>query len=362
MAAPGGAAVTARPPPAFRVALVVPLQGTEALYGPSCVLCSRLAAEEIDDEGGVLARPVTLRIVDGGAAPEQVASEVDRLVTTGQVDAVVGWHLSGVRQQLARRIRGRVPYVYTALYEGGEATPGVFAIGETPEIQLCPGLTWMADEIGVRRWFVIGNDYVWPRRSAAVVRRFLRDRDDVDVDDGQFVPLGTPDFGDVLRRIEHSGCDGVLMFLVGRDSVEFNRQFARHGLEDQCARFSTLMDESALRAMGAASARDVFVASGYFESLPTVESLAFGARYVRRFGPAAPVLNAPGESCYEGLRMLAGLVNRTGSADVRQLSATAEHYRHQGPRGAVLVGPARTEQSMYLATADGGDFDILATI
>ena len=352
--------MTARAPGSFRVAVVVPLQGPEALYGPSCVLCARLAAEEITEEGGVLARPVTLRIVDGGAPPERVAAEVDRLVSGGHVDAVVGWHLSAVRQRIAPRTRGRVPYVYTALYEGGEATPGVFAIGETPDQQLWPALTWMADEIGVRRWFVVGNDYVWPRRCTTQVREFLLDRDDVGVDVGEFVELGTLDFDAALGRIERSDCDGVLMFLVGQDLVEFNRQFARYGLEDQCARFSTLMDESALRVLGTESSRDVFVASGYFEALPTAESLDFGARYVRRYGPAAPVLNGPGESCYEGLRMLAGLVNRTGSTDVRRLSATAERYRYEGPRGPVLFGGARAEQSMYLATADGADFDILA--
>ena len=352
--------MSGRRPGAFRVAVVAPLQGPEAIYGPSCVLCARLAAEEIDDAGGVLARPVRLRIVDGGADPHRVAAEVDRLISTGQVDAVVGWHLSGVRRQLARRTRGRVPYVYTALYEGGEVTPGVFAIGETPEIQLRPALDWMADEIGVRRWFVIGNDYVWPARSTALVRRFLRERDDVRLDDAQFVQLGRSDFDPVLRRIESSGCDGVLTFLVGHDAVEFHRQFARRGLEDQCARFSTLMDESMLRATGAAATRDVFVASGYFEALPTPESLQFGARYVRRFGPGAPVLNGPGESCYEGLWMLADLVNRTGSDDVARLCATAENARYHSPRGTVLVDGARTEQRIYLATADDTGFDILA--
>lgn len=346
----------------FRVGLVVPLQGPAGIYGASCVLCARLAVEEINSAGGVLARPVQLRIVDGGAEVDRVASDVDRLITAGQMDAVVGWHLSAVRQRLAPRIRGRVPYVYTALYEGGESTPGVFAIGETPEIQLLPALTWMADEIGVRRWFVIGNDYAWPHRSTALTRQFLQDQDKVRIDGAAFVDLGTSAFDAVLRQIERSACDGVLMFLVGHDAVEFNRQFARRGLHDQCARFSTLMDENMLQAIGASSAQDIFVASGYFETLPTAESLQFGARYVRRFGPEAPVLNAPGESCYEGLWMLAELVNRTGSGDVDQLHATAEHSRYRGPRGNILVDPQRTEQTVYLATADHTGFDILASI
>ncbi|MEV1292249.1 substrate-binding domain-containing protein [Pseudonocardia sp. NPDC049635] len=346
----------------FTVALVIPFAGSEALYGPSCLLCAQLAAEEINAEGGILGRPVRMIVVDGGAGPSRVADEVGSLVDAGRVDAVVGWHTSAVRQRLAPRLRSRVPYVFTALYEGGETTPGVFAIGETPEIQLYPALRWMAEEIGVRRWFVVGNDYVWPRRSTELTCRFLHECGAPPLDGVEFLELGTVDFGPVLRRIESGSCDGVLMLLVGRDAVEFNRQFARRGLEDRCARFSPLMDESMLTQIGARASRDVFTAAGYFESLPTAESLGFGARYVRRFGPDAPVLNAPGESCYDGVRVLAELIERAGTAEVGPLTEAADRSCHDGPRGTVRVTGARTEQRIYLATADGADYDILASI
>jgi urea transport system substrate-binding protein len=39
---------------------------------------------------------------------------------------VVGWHISAVRELLAPRIAQRVPYVYTALYEGGNVALGSF--------------------------------------------------------------------------------------------------------------------------------------------------------------------------------------------------------------------------------------------
>lgn len=74
------------------------------------------------------------------------------LSTAGLVDAVVGWHHSSIRQAVAARIGGAIPYVYTALYEGGEVTPGVFLIGETPAFQLRPAVKWLRNEHGVRRW------------------------------------------------------------------------------------------------------------------------------------------------------------------------------------------------------------------
>ena len=95
------------------------------MFGPSCELCAQLAVEEVNAAGGMLGREVGLTLVDGSGSPQQVAGEVDGLVRSGMVDAVLGWHLSAVRQVLAPRLAARVPYVYTPLYEGGERAAGV---------------------------------------------------------------------------------------------------------------------------------------------------------------------------------------------------------------------------------------------
>src|ERR671919_2324507 len=124
--------------PTLDVALVIPLHGSAGIFGPSCELCGQLAAEEVNGLGGVLARELRLSVVDGSGPPQRVADEVGALVAAGLVDAVVGWHISAVRQAVAPRIAGRVPYVYTALYEGGEHTPGVFLSGEGPSPQVSP--------------------------------------------------------------------------------------------------------------------------------------------------------------------------------------------------------------------------------
>lgn len=349
------------PNPPFTVGLVVPSAGSEGMYGPSCVLCARLAVEELNATGGVLGRPVHLRILDGSGPPAQVAAAVGQAARTGVIDAVVGWHLSPVRVRLATALRGVVPYVFTALYEGGETTPGVVPIGETPDIQVTPALRWMADEIGVRRWAVVGNDYRWPRRSLDRARAALGAPGGPTLEHERFVPLGTTDHGAVLDDLADLDVDGVLTLLVGSDAVAFHREFARRGMEDRFARFSPLMDESMLCATGPGAVRDVFTAAGWFEAVPTAESLAFGARYARRFGPGARP-SAPGESCYEGVGVLAALVNRVGCTDPVRLSEAAADCRYVGPRGPVTVRDGRTEQRIYLAVADGSDFDVLASL
>jgi urea transport system substrate-binding protein len=343
------------------VALVIPLHGSAGMFGPSCELCAQLAAEEMNADGGVLGRELRLVPVDGSAPPLRVAGEVVRLIDAGAVDAVVGWHISAVRQAIAPRVAGRVPYVYTALYEGGERTPGVFLAGETPSRQLLPAMRWFAQEHGVRRWCVVGDDYVWPRATAAVARRYASALGGTICREA-YVPLGSEDFGSALRGVEVSQPDAVLMLLVGQDAVAFNRAFARAGLDAECLRLSTLTDENILLATGGENARGICAAAAYFEALATPESLDFRGRFTRRFGAASPTLNSLGESCYEGVLLLAALVREAGSVDVRRMCLVGDAVTYAGPRGELRMRDRHLDQRVYLAEADGLDLTVVTEL
>jgi urea transport system substrate-binding protein len=170
---------------------------------------------------------------------------------------------------------------------------------------------------------VVGDDYVWPRASARAVRRFVGSSPDVRILGEVFVPLGTEDFSAAVRRVVVSGAQGILMFLVGSDAVQFNRAFAAAGLDRRCVRLSPLMEENMLMATGAENTHELYAASGFFETLPTSSGLEFSRRYTERFGVRAPALNSMGESCFEGLTLLARLAARAGSLELDRLCGAA---------------------------------------
>ncbi len=345
----------------LQVALVIPLQGPAGIFGPSCEACAQLAVDEINAGTGVLGQELRLVLVDGGAEPERVADELDALVSAGAVDAVTGWHISAVREVVAPRIAHRVPYVYTPLYEGGERTPGVFLTGETPARQLLPSIRWMAEELGTRRWCIVGDDYVWPRGSARVARHYVN-QCGARICDEIYVGLGTEDFSGTLRRVERSGAQGVLMLLVGNDAVRFNRAFATAGFDTRMLRLSPLMEENMLVASGAAATTGIYTASGFFESAATPEALDFVGRYTAHYGPEAPLLNSMGESCYEGVRLLSALVQRADGLDVTRLCSVADTVEYGGPRGEVHLEKHHLDQRVHLASANDLQFDVVAQL
>jgi urea transport system substrate-binding protein len=345
----------------YRVALVIPLQGPAGLFGASCEAVSELAAVELNRETGLLGRPVELVVVDGGAAPAVIGRQVDHLVTRGMVDAVTGWHISAVREVVAPAIAGRIPYVYTSLYEGGEHRPGVFCSGETPADQVAPALRWLRDQLGVRRWAIVGNDYIWPWGSSDAVRSYAPALDLTLVGES-YLPLGTADFSGVVDRLAACGADGVLMLLVGQDAVAFNRSFAERGLHERMVRFSPLMEENMLLASGPAATAGLYVAASYFRSLATPGALDLVGRYVARFGPHAPPLNNAAESCYEGIRTLFALSKRAGSTDLDRMLAVADSVGYDGPRGVMHMRDGHVRQRVHLAVADDVDFEVITAI
>lgn len=346
---------------ALTVAFVVPLQGPTGIYGPSCLACGELAAAQLNAEDGIGGRRVELVVVDGGRDPESVAAEVEYLVASRQVEAVAGWHISAVRQAIVRRVGGRVVYAYAAMHEGRDDTPGVFMLGERPLNQLLPAAHWMRENVGVGRWAVVGNDYVFPRVTGATARLALQDSRSTVVSE-TYVPLGTVNFDGVLRDLATTDVDGVIMLLMGQDAAHFNRQFARRGFAERLARLSPAVEENTLLAGGSGAHERLYAAAAFFDGINTREGAALAEAYYARYGAWAPALNAVGESCYESILFLARTAQTCGGVEVADVVAMRSGTEFDGPRGLMRLDGNLLNQDVYLATADGMEFDIVDQI
>lgn len=177
-------------------------------------------------------------------------------------------------------------YAYAAMHEGRDDTPGVFMLGERPINQLLPAARWMREQLGVGRWAIIGNDYVFPRVTGTTARLALQDTTSQIVSE-TYVPLGTTNFSRVLAELPTGRIDGVIMLLMGQDSVHFNRQFARHDLADKVGRLSPAVEANTLLAGGANAHQNLYAAAAYFEGLNTFGSSELERAYYPRFGPLA---------------------------------------------------------------------------
>jgi ABC-type branched-subunit amino acid transport system substrate-binding protein len=332
--------------------------GSAGIWGPSCLASARLAEAELNQSAGIDGRPCELTIVDASDESPDVEATLIDLVQGGQVDALVGMCISSVRQRIVGAVGGSIPFVYTCLYEGGEATPGLYAIGETSQRQLRPSIAWLSARHTLRRWMLVGNDYVWPRVSHRIARACIAESGGEVVAEA-FVPFAVDDYSEVLDEIRKCRADAVLISMVGQDAIEFNRAFARAGLAPRVLRLSCAIEENQLLAMGAENTDNLHVALGYFSSLQTDANLSFKERYRGRFGERAPALNSIGQSVYEGMHFLSTLLDDESHASGGPAGRQAP-LPYSSARNAIYVGAGAIHAPMYLALAEGHWFRVLA--
>ncbi|MFZ2103353.1 MAG: substrate-binding domain-containing protein [Oricola sp.] len=332
--------------------MLVPMSGSAGIWGPSCISSAQLAIQEINRNrgtGGQAIAPLFLNSDD--SAVDALEREVSDLLEEGSIRAIVGMNVSSVRQRLNKIVRGRIPYVYTPLYEGNEHTPNVYTIGETPADQLQPAIRHLSHKLRARRWALIGNDYVWPRSSHAVAKRSLAECGGTVTFDG-YVPFGLEEAEWLVERIALTKPDIVLVSLVGQDAVEFNRAFGQMGLDRHIFRFSTAIEENILMATGAENTKRLYAASSYFSALATPENEEFKERYRSMHSGCPPVLNALGQSLYEGIHFYAAM------RENRQ-RGIAGPVSYRSARGGSFLSNDRKDMTIYLSRADGHDFQII---
>nr|WP_234903588.1 ABC transporter substrate-binding protein [Agrobacterium vitis] len=157
----------------LKIGVLIPRSGPAGIWAPSCEASAILAASEINATGGLLGRDIELIVRDAGSTDRSAVEAAASAVSLDLVEAVVAMVPSSARQPIRHVVQGRIPFVYTPQFEGEEYHPGIITIGETAAELLNPAIEWLVQEKNASRFFLLGNDYIWPQRSMAEARRLI---------------------------------------------------------------------------------------------------------------------------------------------------------------------------------------------
>ena len=349
-------------PKEFKIGFFIALSGPASLFGPTQRACGDLAAEKINKAGGIMGRPVRLIFTDAGGPPAETATSAVRLMLEDKVDLFIGSHDSATREANIATIKGKVPYIYSPVYEGGECSPNVYCLGETPPQQAQPGVEFLAKEKNAKTFFLIGDDYVWPHKSNEQIKKYIAQYGGKVVGE-EYVPFGAPNkFEEAVTRIKGVKPDAVICTLVGADNVNFNRTFAGFGLDKTIARLSMLLEENTLMGVGAENSANLYSCMGYFANGPSEVSKAFKAEYMARYGAKAPQLATIGADCYSALNLAKALFDKAGANDAKKLTAASEGLSFLTASGRVTMRGRQVDKDMFLAECKGTQFEVIKTI
>ncbi|NRA87073.1 MAG: substrate-binding domain-containing protein, partial [Rhizobiales bacterium] len=340
----------------FTIGLFIPLCGSAGIWSPSCIACPELAIDEINLAGGISGKNIRVQLVDAAIETcDKIEQITDQIIENSEISAIVGMHISAIRQKLSKIILGRVPFIYTPLYEGNEKTPGIYALGETPDNQLHPALEYLSKKLKVSKWAFIGNDYVWPRTSHAHAKQFLENKN-YKIAFEKYVDFGLNKFEPILDEIVKSGADAVLVSLVGQDLIDFNRAFGARKLHENIIRLSGALEENGLLAIGARNSKNLYSTASYFSNIPTARNQLFKENYYNLHGENAPSLNTLGQSIYEGIHFLAALIDEVGLEESCNLNDFKQPLSYNSIRNIRYKNNQDIQQTVYLAETKGIHF------
>ena len=334
-----------------RIGILFSNSGPAGIFGQPTANIAEFISEDINAAGGINGRPVETYLADDATDPAIGRQAMEQLIESDGVDVVLGTHSSATREAAKPLAEDAgVLYIYAALYEGGECSAVMFNTGEVPSQQLAPVIPWMMDETGGSKWFLLGNDYVWPRRSFELARQYIEAAGGEVVGE-EYVPLGTQDFSSVAQQIAGSGAELIFPALVGGDAIAFETQAVDFGIgQDAIGRLANIYEENVLGVMGPSVTAGMRVTLGYFKEVDNPANSEFVRRYYERFGADAPPHMTFSSHIYDAALLYAAAANAAGTTETAAVAAALEGLTLSTPTGDIAItGSRHLSQPIYVA-------------
>ncbi|MEX0717460.1 MAG: transporter substrate-binding protein [Planctomycetaceae bacterium] len=320
----------------IRIGVLHSMSGTMSGSESAVVDAVLFAVDEINAAGGLLGRPVKAVVADGRSDDATFAREAERLISREKVCAVFGCWTSASRKTVKPIFEEHDHLlVYPLQYEGIELSPNIIYMGAAPNQQIVPAVTWAVEELGKRRFFLVGSDYVFPRAAGEIIKDHLKSLG-AEVAGEAYLPLGGQNVGLIVEEIARKQPDMILNAINGDTNTAFFRALRAAGVTSAaipCLSFS--IGEQELRTLNADDVAGDYAAWTYFQTLDTPANRDFVRRYHEKH-PQRPVTD-PMESAYAGVMLWAQAVRETDGIEPRRVRRAMLSQRFESPGGEIRL-------------------------
>ena len=328
-----------------KIGVLHSLSGTMAISETSLRDVVLMAVEEINATGGVLGKKITPVVVDPASNWPLFAEKAKELIAVEEVAVTFGcWTSVSRKSCLPVFEEYNALLFYPVQYEGEEQSLNVFYTAATPNQQLVPAAEYMIEEMGSKKFYLLGTDYVFPRTANKVLKAYLKS---VGVPDANIIEEYTPfhhqDYQTIVGKIKSFAASGdacVLSTINGDSNVPFYKEFANQGLTaEDCPIMAFSVAEDELRAMDVPPLVGHLAAWNYFQSINSKENKQF----IRAFknyceanglpGGSSRVTDDPIEAAYFGVYVWKAAVEKAGSFDVDKVRQAVYGLEFDAPGG-----------------------------
>src|SRR6056297_2477083 len=326
----------------IKIGVLEDQSGNFSLVGTPKWRASKLAIEEINDNGGIMGKQIELFDPDPQSDNQRYQQLTERLIQQENVDALWAGYSSATREAIRPIIdREDQLYFYTTQYEGGVADKNVYCMGPTARQQLGSVVPYMIENFGTDI-YTIAADYNFGQLSADWVK-VIAQENGASVNNEEFIPLSNQNFGSTISNIQEADPDFVMAILVGNNHSSFWNQRTSAGLDIPMGTSTVMAQSYQHKRLEAPPLKDVYGGFNYMEEIPTDRNEDYVSRYYDRW-PDAGYANEESVNNYFSIYLYKQAVEEAGTTDqaaVRDvLESGMEVTGDQSPEGDIsLQGP-----------------------
>lgn len=322
----------------IEVGVLFSLTGGLSIIEKSLADATTMAIEEINANGGVMGKMIKPVVEDGASDPKTYNEKASKLVIRDRVPTVFGSYTSASRKAVLPVFeKRRNLYFYPTYYEGFECSKNVIYTGAVPNQQLSNFIPWIISNLGKKKFFIVGSNYIYPREMAKV-SKILIEQNGAEWIADEYLELGHSEWGAMVKKIKDSGCDVVLSNVVGDSVVAFYREYKNQGLtHDKLPICATVTSEIEIAAMGAEFAVDSFTSFPYFQAIDTDRNNAFIERYRKYVNDSEAVTHHALESSYFQVYLWKQAVEKAGEATPAAIREGVRGQVFEAPNGTVTI-------------------------
>lgn len=346
----------------IRVGILQPFSGGLEALGEQGLQGAKLAIDEINQAGGLLGRKVEFVMADTRTDPKTAVERCIQLIKKDKVDVILGPVTSAERDALRSTVeRAKVPLLYATDYEGGTCSRYITCYSGLPAHNVDPLISYAA-KTGSKKFYLVGSDYIWPKKNNAAVRTVAQARGTQVVGE-EYVPFGTKDFSSTLRKIQATGADTMVVTVVGADAITLIKQFTAAGLKKNVRVLFFGFSENYLAGLTAQESDGIMTASNFTASLNKPEAAAFVKKVRERYGPKTIVSNTT-DAHYNLLRLYFGGVKRANSTDKEKVTDAMVDQTVLSGNGEVRLRAAdrHVDLNILISAAKNGSFELLQDV
>lgn len=345
----------------IRIGIPVGLSGANSVVAPSVVQSAELAAEEINAAGGILGRQVVLEVADDGSGAAGAQKAFDSLIFQKKVDALISMETSAARNAgLPIVSRGRVPFIYTSLYEGRSCNRYLYCNAPVPEQMVAPIVDHFMAKNGAKTFFLVGSDYAFGRGMLAFTRQYIEKKGAKVVGD-EYAPMDATDWTPIISKIRAANPDAIIMSTAGgAPNVTLTKQYKASGMKALIGNLS--VDEGTAKSMGK-DAEGIFITASYLTTLDSPKAKQFLAAMQKKFGANLKTPNDLSVPQYDAIYLYKLAVEKAGSTKADDVVKALSTVSFDGPRGVIQMNKQRhAPLNMYLGQVQGdGSVKVMET-